>query len=366
MYSTGRTGGTRVLLNFMNELVNLGHEVSLTTLGYDNWFPLHDVEIITKKTKLDFYYLYGIQMFRIKDPFIETIKYLKKIYNITQKSDVHIATFSTTAYVASWKSIDGSTPFYHMQHFETLFSENPLMKKFISDTYFLPIYKIANSTWLSEKLYDLTGIKYPIVNASIEHDIFYPRQHNKKNNEINIVALGKGGWKNATGIYNAVNSLRSKYKNLKIILHFYGHRPAPGIKFDGIYTTFHKDLTDEQLAILYSNSDIQVTFSKYESFPLPPLEAMASGCAVITTPYGVEDYAIDLENTIITEPDNINMLTEKLDLLIQDETLRNKLIKNGIETTKKFRYDIQVKILEENIKKALDENTKNNLRGKII
>jgi len=29
-----RTGGTRVLLNFMNELSKLGHEVSMSTLYY--------------------------------------------------------------------------------------------------------------------------------------------------------------------------------------------------------------------------------------------------------------------------------------------------------------------------------------------
>jgi hypothetical protein len=68
------------------------------------------------------------------------------------KVDINVATFSPTAYVASLKSIEWSIPFYHMQHFETIFFSDPTMKKFVADTYFLPIYKVANSKWLQKKL----------------------------------------------------------------------------------------------------------------------------------------------------------------------------------------------------------------------
>jgi hypothetical protein len=56
MYVTGRTGKVRVLLNFMNELVKSGHEISLTTMYYDNCFPLSkDIKIISKWTKYNEY-----------------------------------------------------------------------------------------------------------------------------------------------------------------------------------------------------------------------------------------------------------------------------------------------------------------------
>lgn len=107
-----------------------------------------------------------------------------------------------------------------------------------------------------------------------------------------------------------------------------------------------------------SSSDIQITFSKAESFPLPPLEAMACGSAVITTPYGTEDYAIDGENSLIVKPGDIHMLAESIKKLILDEQLRNKLQMNGIRTAKKYTYENQAKILERHIKLALDENSK--------
>jgi len=357
MYGTGRTGGTRVLFNFMNELVKQGHEVALTTIHYDNWFPLSkDIKIISKLTSFYQYLLYGKVRLSGNNELIYNVTYLKKLYDMVPKVDINVATFSPTAHLASWKSTDGSTPFYHMQHLETIMFHDALMKKFASDTYSLPIYKIANSKWLQSKLTLLTGTEYPVLNAAIEHNIFYRRDgHLQDNKDINIVALGKGGWKNAVGIYNAVNIVRSKMPHKKIILHFFGHKPSQGIPFDKNETVFHKDLRDEQLAELYSNSNLQITFSTAESFPLPPLEAMACGSAVITTPYGTEDYAVDGQNALIVEPNNVEMLADKIKLLLEDAELRKKLIENGLKTASKFNYPEQARILEEHFKLALNE-----------
>ncbi len=372
MYGTWRTGGTRTLLNFMNELANLGHEISLTTIFYDKWFPLSkDVKVISKKIKFKSYYFYAMMAIRKKSVIAKNVGFLNTLMNMVPKVDINVATFSPTAYIASWKSIDGSTPFYHMQHLETIMFKEPLMKKFISDTYFLPIYKVANSIWLRESLIKLTGKRFPIVNPAIEHDIFYRRAKRKSTHKddedtINIVALGKGGWKNAFGIYQAVNNVRAVENRKKIVLHYFGHNKPSSIPFDNRLNIFHKDLTDEQLANLYSNSDIQITFSTAESFPLPPLEAMACGSSVITTPYGTEDYAVNEENSLIVEPNNIDMLTQKVKLLVENEELRNKLGQSGLKTAKRYNYKDQAKILELEMKAALDMSKKENMRSKIL
>ena len=106
------------------------------------------------------------------------------------------------------------------------------------------------------------------------------------------------------------------------------------------------------IAELYSNSKIQITFSTAERFPLPPLEAMACGCAVITTPYGVEDYVVNGENALLTQPDDIDMLVSNINLLIEDDFLCEKLEKNGLKTAQRFKYSEQAKVLEREIRKA--------------
>lgn len=185
--------------------------------------------------------------------------------------------------------------------------------------------------------------KYEILNPAIEHSVFYPREK-LNDNKIHITALGKGGWKNAKLIYDAVNEIREKKLTDKpIVLHFFGHRVPEGINVDNHNTLFHKDISDEELAKLYSNSHIQITASVAESFPLPPLEAMACGTAVITTPYGTEDYAIDGYNALIVKPNNKSELINAILELIHNEKKRDQIAKNGIITASKFNYKDQAK-----------------------
>ena len=144
-------------------------------------------------------------------------------------------------------------------------------------------------------------------------------------------------------------------------MHYFGSSPPSTIPFDNKLTIFHKNLTDDQLANLYCNSDIQITFSTAESFPLPPIESMACGCSVITTPFGTEDYALDEENALIVEPGNLEMLTNKIKTLIENEQLRTKLIENGIKTASLYYYSKQTKILEVEFKRALEESEKRSI-----
>ena len=87
---------------------------------------------------------------------------------------------------------------------------------------------------------------------------------------------------------------------------------------------------------------------------------------MITTPYGTEDYAVNEENSLIVEPNNIDMLTQKVKLLVENEELRNKLGQSGLKTAKRYNYKDQAKILELEMKAALDMSKKENMRSKIL
>ena len=63
-----------------------------------------------------------------------------------------------------------------------------------------------------------------------------------------------------------------------------------------------------------------------EGFPMAVLDAFAYGLPVITTPVGgIPDVAIGGENMLLFHPGDIDTLAEKLDLIISDEVLRDKL-----------------------------------------
>lgn len=87
--------------------------------------------------------------------------------------------------------------------------------------------------------------------------------------------------------------------------------------------------------------------SWYESFPLPPLEAMACGTPVVTTRIGTEDYAFNEKNCLVVPPRNPKAMAEAILRLLDDESLQERFKKEGLKTARQFTYDRTVDRLEE-------------------
>ena len=108
-----------------------------------------------------------------------------------------------------------------------------------------------------------------------------------------------------------------------------------------------------EIANSLRKSDIYVCASMYESFCLPVLEAMTCGAAVITTNNGGNaDFVKDHENALNIQKGNINDICEKIKILINNTKLRNKIAKNGIETSKRYSWDKVIDEIEEYYKEV--------------
>ena len=101
-------------------------------------------------------------------------------------------------------------------------------------------------------------------------------------------------------------------------------------------------VSDSVLANLYANAKALIYPSKFEGFGLPPLEAMALGCPVITTkctsiPEICEDavYYID--------PEDEDSFRRSLIDIEENLELRDKLARKGLEQARKFTWDNAVK-----------------------
>ena len=103
----------------------------------------------------------------------------------------------------------------------------------------------------------------------------------------------------------------------------------------------------------YANSDIFVfpTFYHNECFPLVLLEAMSYGLPCVSTNEGAIREIIDDGITgYIVEKNNPQILADKLELLIKDATLRQKM---GNEGKKKFEENYTLEIFEHNFFNAI-------------
>ncbi|MBU0567220.1 glycosyltransferase, partial [bacterium] len=109
-------------------------------------------------------------------------------------------------------------------------------------------------------------------------------------------------------------------------------KPATDFPF-----TYVKNPPQDKLLELYGCSHIFLSSSKEEGFSLPVLEAMACGCAVVTTDSGgVREMAKDGETALIVAPGNSKGLATKVIELIENREKREGIAVSGLKKAKEF------------------------------
>ena len=104
---------------------------------------------------------------------------------------------------------------------------------------------------------------------------------------------------------------------------------------------------------LFKNADIFILPSFTEAFPLVLLEAMQFELPVISTCVGgIPEMIIDNESGLLAEPDNAQMLAEKISILLNDKVLRCELGKNGYE---RFKNNYTLRHYEKNIHNVFND-----------
>lgn len=94
-------------------------------------------------------------------------------------------------------------------------------------------------------------------------------------------------------------------------------------------------VSSEDLACLYAGACLFVFPSFYEGFGLPPLEAMSFGCPVITSQVSSLPEVCG-EAALYVDPADIQDIRAKMQQLLSDPALRQKLSVAGLERAKQF------------------------------
>ena len=112
--------------------------------------------------------------------------------------------------------------------------------------------------------------------------------------------------------------------------------PEQSRDFDRNYGYLHR----EEYARALQESDIFLYPSLYDGFPAPPLQAMASGAALVTTEVeGVGSYAEDGVNCLLCRPGDIDGMAGQVARLIQDTALRETLRHNAPQAAERFSIE---------------------------
>jgi glycosyltransferase involved in cell wall biosynthesis len=145
-------------------------------------------------------------------------------------------------------------------------------------------------------------------------------------------------FKGTADVIAALNIVKNKL--LGYTIWCYGPYPVKNIP---AWVKVYINPSNSKIAELLNNTAIFIVPSHYEGWGLPGAEAMACGAALITTDnIGMRDYAIDGITAIIVEPKNVNMMSNKILMLIKDAKMRMEIAEKGNLYVKKFSWDSSV------------------------
>ena len=320
IYKFGASGGVISVLQIANEMIKRGHTAYLVTLSEEPEPGLLNM-------------------------YTRPIRYrsLEDMASFFPPADVVVATFWPTAYY--WlpeimRKNSGLASVYFLQDYEAWFypeSKGTLRQKVI-DSYRNAHHLIVKTEWLKEKLKE-HGYSAHKIHLGLNLEVFYPRD-NKYDTAKKRILFQARPFEKVRGFEKALKvfeKLLSRRDDIEVV--FFGCREEDLSQYQIPFPYTNMGIVHDQnrVAELYSSCHLLFDCSLFHGFGRPGLEAMACGVpTVLTKEGGIREYAKDWVNTVLVDPTDIEGMVEAIISVLDDEGLRERLIKAGLETAKSY------------------------------
>ena len=312
---TGVGGGHRDIFEHLNRLAERGHDVALYTLGpAPEWFPLRA----------------PVHSFADYDALASALAPLDAI---------KVATWWMTAEPVWRASVAKGIPVYFVQDIETsYYPDHEQARHAVLDSYRPEFRYMTISAWNRERLREL-GLDAALIPPGIDLDTFRPRPEIARREDM-VLAVGRTNpLKNLPLTLEAWRGLPEPRPELCL----FGIEPELGNEHGVRYV---QEPSDDRVGELFSEATVFVQTSIHEGFALPPLEAMATGAAVVCTDaHGNRDFCVDNVNCLMPDPEP-GAVRAALARLLADPELRASLGRAGIQTAADYAWEQRIDVLE--------------------
>jgi GT2 family glycosyltransferase/glycosyltransferase involved in cell wall biosynthesis len=323
---TGVGGGHRDIFEHLNRLAARGHDVSLYTLDPPpEWFGL-------------------------RVPVHSFADYDELARALSELDAIKVATWWMTAAPVFRASVVRGLPVYFVQDIETsYYPDHEHARHAVLDSYRPEFRYMTISAWNRERLHEL-GLDAELIPPGIDLDTFRPRPDVARREDM-VLAIGRANpLKNlplTVAAWKALNGRSAGVPRPELCLFGVEPELAQGkgvAAAEGVRYVESPD--DERVGELFSQATVFVQTSVHEGFALPPLEAMATGAAVVCTDaHGNRDFCRDGVNCLMPAP-TTGAVSAALARLLGDSELRAQLGRAGVETAKEYAWELRIDALE--------------------
>lgn len=228
---------------------------------------------------------------------------------------------------------------YFVQNFETDFMPYGQYAKIVANqTYstYRDIDYVTISKWCQEWLLKDYGKEsiYAPNGINLEQFPYKERDFSKKKIKILVEGNSADHYKNVDESFKIIEKLDKD----KFEIHFLSYQGEPK-KWYYVDKFMHK-VPYDQVGKVYQDADILIKSSLLESFSYPPLEMMCTGGLVVAVANdGNVEYLKDKYNCLFYEQGNIDDAVNKINEIVSNDKLREKLLQNGIITAESRKWD---------------------------
>ena len=331
------SGGVLNIYKYIEQLVEYNYQISI----------IYDCNMGKGKFHIPNYFSYQKRKYiTMSKCGLNNLKNVKEIPVFCVKNhsipdaDYIIATALITVHSVKKLNHEKGRKVYFIQGFENWGKSDSYVYK----SYGLGMINIAVSKWL----YDLVELHsksktYYLPNA-IDED-FYSFCDIEIRNPKKIVFMYVPI--KSKGTYDLIDALKIVHKKQPdILIEAFGIYPRCNDLPSFVSYTYNPNR--KLLNEIYNRNAIFVCASWLEGFGLTAGESMKSGCCLVTTNNkGVLDFAVDGETAFLSEPKNPDLLAQKIEYVLENNEIRIKVAKRGMESISKFNWKRNVEKIDE-------------------
>jgi len=276
-------------------------------------------------------------------------------------ADVVVATYYTTAYGVLHLSSKKGAKAIFIQNYEV---EEGRSNPKLDATWRMPMHKITISKWLVQLARDKFGddVVSHLPN-SVDLAQFFAMPRGKRPVPTVGMLYNTFSLKGCDTSFKALKRVAAAMPSLRLVC-FGAEQPDFRLRLPR-FAEFHYRPPQERIRDLYSQCDVWLCGSNVEGFHLPPLEAMACRCPVVSTRVGGPmDIIEDGVNGHLVDVKDVGALADRtLRVLRLPAEEWRQMSDAAYQTATRFTWDDATNLFEQALKLCIERNRRGELSG---